>query len=179
VFAGTANSSNWLDDATGGRRFIPIDCQEINLEYLRESRDQLFAEAVHIFRKVPRGTSAPDRAQSGADWWQMPLEETLAEQAARQGDEPWLEKVRVWLKRRETVDIPEVLSLCLEIDVEKHDQNNSRRVGKILKRVGYQNKVVRDGKDVSRRWVLVDKQEGQQLSMAAIDHAGIDEEIPF
>ena len=49
VCAGTTNSTKYLKDTTGNRRFAPIACpkdQPLNIEWVVENRDQLWAEAV-------------------------------------------------------------------------------------------------------------------------------------
>jgi hypothetical protein len=46
IFVGTTNAPEVLEDATGGRRFLPIEVAgEINLNWLRENIEQLVAEA--------------------------------------------------------------------------------------------------------------------------------------
>ena len=48
VFAMTTNSDESLKDLTGNRRFFPVVVERnVDLEWLRENRDQLFAEALH------------------------------------------------------------------------------------------------------------------------------------
>lgn len=46
VFAMTTNDSKYLKDETGNRRWLPVACNgDANIEWLKENRDQLFAEA--------------------------------------------------------------------------------------------------------------------------------------
>jgi len=63
AFGGTTNEDHYLTDPTGNRRFWPVRVtRQIDLEWLRQNRDQLFAEA-----------SA--RVQAGARMYPQPDEE--------------------------------------------------------------------------------------------------------
>jgi len=52
VVAGTTNADTFLKDATGDRRFWPLEVKVVNLDLLREMRLQLFAEALARLKKA-------------------------------------------------------------------------------------------------------------------------------
>jgi hypothetical protein len=63
VFIGTTNSDKYLSSAMGSRRFwpvrIPKTSKSIKLNAIKTDRDQLFAEAIHLYK-------------SGHPYWEMP-----------------------------------------------------------------------------------------------------------
>lgn len=84
VFIGTTNRSEYLRDSTGDRRFWPVKCglngDPCDIDGLRDHRDQLFAEAFHLY-------------QRGEKWWPdaaFEAEHIRPEQAKRYDDHPWL-----------------------------------------------------------------------------------------
>lgn len=50
VFFGTTNKDQYLKDDTGNRRFKPVKVGRLNFKALREEREQLFAEAMWLFK---------------------------------------------------------------------------------------------------------------------------------
>lgn len=70
VFIGTTNKYDYLQDPTGGRRFWPVKCSKVDIDYIKSQRDQLFAEAYdYVLAEEPH--------------WIMPELETEAEQLKR------------------------------------------------------------------------------------------------
>jgi Virulence-associated protein E len=81
VFVGTTNADSWLKDETGGRRFWPVRCRQIDLDGLRRDRDQLWAEALHLCR-------------AGATWWldeEDVIQDAIEEQKGRYQADVWQE----------------------------------------------------------------------------------------
>jgi predicted P-loop ATPase len=130
VFAGTINppAGGYLKDPTGSRRFWPAACLGmIDRDGLEQVLDQLWAEAVHLFK-------------AGRPWWlETPELEALAtaEQAARFAVDAWEERIREWLGDRLDVSIWEILEDALALDHRHWTQSAQKRVVAILTRMGF------------------------------------------
>ena len=129
VFVGTTNKDAYLRDETGGRRFWPLKCGTINVDSLDENRDQLFAEAVHLYR-------------TGCAWWpdrKFELDHAMPEQAARYESDPWEPVVRKYLAGKTSVSLLEVFVGALKYEVEPpaHKEGEPRPMrGTPINRVG-------------------------------------------
>ena len=56
MVVGSTNCTVFLHDVTGSRRYWVIEAEHVDLEWLRACRNQLLAEAVHLYR-------------DGEQWW--------------------------------------------------------------------------------------------------------------
>ena len=161
LFIGSTNEDVYMRDATGARRFWPVKVGEINLDALTVDRDQLLAEAFTAF-------------QGGASWWpdrEFEAEHIAPQQEARYEVDPWEEHVATWLAgglRYDNEGLPEldlagthlyrkpvgsttpkeILLCCLGMRPGQVTVRDTRRVGAILKRLGWK----RNEKDSRKRF---------------------------
>lgn len=98
VFAGTTNKDDWQRDETGGRRFWPVKVGVIDVPAIERDRDQLWAEAVALYR-------------SGECWWLEGevAEQAKAEAAERRPDDPWRADIALAVQGRAEVTAKQVL----------------------------------------------------------------------
>lgn len=135
ILAGTTNRDDWNRDDTGARRFWRVLVGSIDWEWLRNNREQLFAEAV---ARVDRGEQHHEVDQEAA--------ESLQRDAMAQ--DPWHQPITGYCAGRNYVRIEEVLTMCLGIDVSKHDAPCTARVRSVLKQIGWVRFNKREGKSV-------------------------------
>lgn len=90
VFAGTVNKTEYLRDETGARRFWPVRAGVIDVGGIARDRDQLWAEAVHLFNAGERWHPATDAERA-----------LCAEQVGtRHIDHPWTSVLEAYLDDR-------------------------------------------------------------------------------
>jgi Virulence-associated protein E len=129
VCGGTTNQDKYLQDDTGNRRFIPIRVRgSIDIAQLQQERDQLFAEAVALYKK----------RQS---WWQYPVLETRIAQEARYVGDPWIEQVKDTLVRLSQGQPPQPITAAsvmngMGVPVAQQNRSMSTRVGVALRKLG-------------------------------------------
>lgn len=137
VFAGTTNSSIYLHDETGARRFWPIKTRDIDIPRVKSEREQLFAEAVHLFK-------------ANASWWEMP-ESTIAEQELRRQVDVWEDILSEKLKLSDEV-LPLKLAEFLGIPTKDITKSQQMRIGRIMRKIGWEPKDVREEGRTLRKW---------------------------
>jgi hypothetical protein len=132
VFAGTSNRDEHFDDETGNRRFWPVLCTKADFIEIRAIRDQIWAEAYQMF-------------QDGHRWWlesSSVIEAAKAEQAQRVRQDAWHSKILDLTSIMSETSVEEVLE---RLDIHKGQWNHSMRlrVGKTLRQIGFEPKVVK------------------------------------
>jgi len=146
VFAGSTNEAQYLEDPTGGRRFWPVAVGAIDLPQLLADRDQLWAEAMHLF-------------QGGHRWWpEAPAEHAVlaGEQEQRYEGDPWEPQISTWLREapllaQQGVAISNLLEKALGVRLEAQGRAQQMRVAAVLRRLGW--RLMLQGQERRRVWL--------------------------
>jgi predicted P-loop ATPase len=142
VFSGTTNRDDWQADDTGARRFWPVRCGFLSPDWLRENREQLFAEAVARF-------------QAGEDWWGVPVLQASTEADERRPEDPWEEIIGSYMEPNRTYSAREILGGPLQLDIKDQSNAAAKRVGVILRRLGWTSYVARAAGSTVKRWRML------------------------
>ncbi|EPO4312410.1 VapE domain-containing protein [Klebsiella pneumoniae] len=165
IFIGTINpegDGSYLTDTTGGRRFWPVKCTQIDLETAKAERDQLWAEAVALY-------------QRGEQWWLTDEEEAEAKEVQRDRtvDNPWVARVSKFLSHNPPafaggewgsprlysptyLSTSDVFEAFTGRTMLAKDINESKLIASALMECGWKSERVRvDGRRF-RAWVKVD-----------------------
>lgn len=127
IFFGTINPEDfgYLTDRTGNRRYWFVSANAIDLDLIRDRRDQIWAEAYKAYLANER-------------WWLEGEEEALAAEQATEREEadPWEELLGDRLMGFSTTTVGEALA---EIGVPRDRMGRAEqtRVGSILRKLGF------------------------------------------
>lgn len=138
IFVGTSNRDDFLTDPTGDRRYwIVRTNKKINLGFIEENRDEIWAAAVSLYK-------------SGAEWWLSEVEQEASNHNNRryQSDSPWMPTIADFCEYKEKVSVTEIL-YRIEPQRAKHSHLMQRDVANCLTRLGY-------AKSGSRHRALID-----------------------
>jgi putative DNA primase/helicase len=136
VFVGSTNQESYLRDATGNRRYWPVMCNKVEKDLLAQDRDQLWAEAFHMYR-------------SGIPWWPQESDKHLFEESQEQRFESdvWEDLIYEWLRTSTTADTvtaAEIMSGALSMDPAHMKPPEQKRVGQIMAHLGWRKTRPRD-----------------------------------
>jgi predicted P-loop ATPase len=162
VFAASTNEQTPFIDATGNRRFWPVECGDIDVDGIRSDRNQLWAEAYFQY-------------QAGTKWWleSKPLiDAATEEQDLRYDQGVWDEAITLWLEdpvekfdneglpfapafssKRGQVTIRDILAHAIGKPLDRQTQQDKNAVARCLTSLGWRRR--RLGPRNSRQWFYV------------------------
>jgi len=143
ILGGSTNKvgQEYLEDETGARRIWPVECGAvIDLDALRKDQSQLYAEAVA-------------RYKSGERIWLEGDEVELAksEQADRQAEDAWEQKISVYVSHMLETTTAEV-GTGIGLTTKDLNNFNTNRIKKCLKNLGWEEYRPGTGKERLRKW---------------------------
>lgn len=152
VVVATTNQDKFLLDETGNRRMLPIQVHQIDIQSVARDVPQLYAEALHLYKKGEKLYIDDEEALSLAE----------EEREHRFRDEGHEELIKEWLDNmpkglpadvtKERLQARDVVIHCLKEDPIKN-RRLSLEVGRVLKRLGYVYKSIRNGEVVKKYYV--------------------------
>lgn len=149
VFSMTTNSSTPLRDPTGNRRYWIINTKnnKIDFEWVRENRDQLFAEALH---NIKNDIELPE----------VPFETATENQEDAIMDDPWTNDVLEYLSDKNETTSRDIFIEAIEKRKDDSDFKSSlfrldrfvdMRISEILSKNGFEKRRVM--RDTVRKYV--------------------------
>ena len=149
IFIGTMNPSGdntYFRDDTGNRRFWPVSCGKIDIPGLKFIREQLFSEAIYLYRQ-----GLPLYLQGTA------LTAAENEQAKREQVDPWEIEVARLIEIKQETNTFEVLGM-LGVPPAQRSHYEQVRIGRILKKLGWHRKQLGNGQRIYTREESVKEQ---------------------
>ena len=141
IFIGSTNDKEYLTDETGNRRYWPIKVGKARRKWLRENRDQLWAEAkyryelgekLYLSKELEAIARDEQEKRFEVDVWEGPIKE-------------FIEKAEGYLQ---TIEIYRGITLS----VGTPSMSEAKRIGRVMHRLGYENKNRKVNGVVSKRW---------------------------
>lgn len=172
VFIGTTNDENYLPGNSGNTRWLPVKTPWFDLDKVEREREQLFAEALFIFKTTP-----------DVKWWEEPeaLQPELArERKSRQIENVYEDDLSLWLDNKGITEITWPRLAVEYLQMEKPESWKDKRVQieitAALKSLGWEKKLVWDKKDQKPKRVWI--KQKQEASDTGTSETEIDD-LPF
>lgn len=130
VFAGTMNpigDNRYFRDSSENRRFWPIECKGvIDINWLKENRDQLFAEAKHIYEQEALFLDNQDA-----------IKISIEKQNERKPEDGWIDLILDYTENLNAVSLSDLLINCLHFQKEKINTSAITRIGICMRSMGW------------------------------------------
>ena len=137
----TNNEVEFLDDPTGNRRYHIYPVGDIDLKWVRENAEQLWAQGRSDF-------------EANGQAWKRALELAEPAQQHHQLSDASSDAIEEYLKTSvvDTHKTSEIMINALQLPVSQHDRRSELRVGRIMREFGWTKRVVREGDALYKGW---------------------------
>ena len=139
VFVSTANDFEISDDFAMKRRMWLVECKSANPEYVKNNRDQLWAEAVVLYKK-------------GEKYWDLPNDLVEEAHENRVVHDIWKETITGWVVGHATVTVVGIATDCLKLELQQMTSVVEIRIRKCLKSIGWATDVIKESGKSKRVW---------------------------
>ncbi|KKN48563.1 hypothetical protein LCGC14_0651500 [marine sediment metagenome] len=132
VFIGTTNDDSYLRDMTGNRRWLPVKVEECDFLRVEVDRDQIWAEAVQVYKADPMQILALPDALS---------EDAMREQEERMMEDAFEEPIRNYVAKigsRDPIANETIITEAITRTYTSMKQPELVRVGQIMRRIGWE-----------------------------------------
>lgn len=159
IFIGSTNDDDFLTDATGNRRYLPVcipDGFRCDINWIFAHRDEIWAEAVACTTNDVWSDTGHLVATDFKHWFEDEREVQPAREDVTRTD-PWIDRVTQYCAGREFVQSTDIYLSCIDTDphaTSRMDHGKQNRIIGILKQIGCkrQNKKI-DGRCV-KVWLV-------------------------
>lgn len=149
VFIGTSNKDEFLADETGNTRWLPLRVGTCDVDGVKRDREQLWAEGAVLFKEH-------------GIMWQEALRLAVAEHEEFEVSDEWADVVSDWLAQTDMDGQPnsarpyfmlvDIAREALSIDPKNLDRRDALRLGKSLRKLGYEKRSLRANGVVTKVW---------------------------
>jgi predicted P-loop ATPase len=154
VFAGSVNHNDYLRDESGGRRFWPVKCGDIDIDALQRDVEQLWAEAVV-------------RYKAHEAWWFVDAaaaDRAAEEQGDRYQEDAWDEIIASYVARQPWTKVDDILGNVINLERGRWGQTERNRVARCLKNLGWERKRHREGGVLEWRYLPAESVPSKEQS---------------
>lgn len=142
VIVGTTNNQDFLHDPTGSRRFFCLEVGQVDVRWIQENREQLWAEAVaRYMRGAGCGWNRFHESAPEWMWWLSPAEaaQLAVQNREFESQDVWHDVIADWLEGHTYTEVTsaQLLHEVLDKELDTWSDWDAKRVAKVLLALGW------------------------------------------